>query len=275
MQKTSIVLIAFTLSACSSLDSNSDFVDAVETIKDRKNYVEIVAKDLTPDFKAVAGPNVMRSTLALTANFPKSETKVPESFISFEVSYFQNYDEYETVTYNGTDYKIKALEATKNSCNEHCTTTQYVSFPIDVSTIEQSAEDGLVFTMTSAGKRLVTDFEIPAGYFNAVVDESERYLATGSSAAVAAPVAVAAPAVVKEAKPDPAAVSKPQEMVEYWYQEASDAEKQQFTDWAFQNRKGDVAKLSTDSQSAQMMSYWFGKAGDNERKQILTWLLSQ
>ncbi|MGY3569029.1 DUF2057 family protein [Vibrio paucivorans] len=275
MQKTSIVLIAFTLSACSSLDSKSDFIDAVDTIKDRKNYVEVVAKDYSPDFKAVSGPNIMKSELILNANFPKADVKVPESYIAFEVSYFQNYDEYKTVSYNGNNYPLKSLQATVNSCNEHCTTTQYVSFPIDIESIKTSAKDGFEFQMASSGKGLVTDFEIPAGYFNAVVDESERYLATGSSAAVAAPVAVAAPAVVKEAKPAPAAVSKPQEMVEYWYQEASDAEKQQFTDWAFQNRKGDVAKLSTDSQSAQMMSYWFGKAGDNERKQILTWLLSQ
>lgn len=269
MQKTSILLMAFTLSACSSLDSNSNFTDAVDTVRDRKNYVEVVAKDYSPDFEAISGPNIMKSSLVLNANFAKSEGSVPESFIAFEVSYFQNYDEYKTVSFNNVEYGLNTLQTTVNSCNEHCTTTQYVSFPVDTELVREAAEDGLDFTLTSSGKGLVTSFEVPAGYFKAVVEEADVYLSGVSSPAVAAvPVATVSQMETVEA-------SKPLEMMEYWYEESSELVKGQFEDWAFSNRKGDVGAFETTEQSGQMLEYWFKKSSESERKQIIKWLLEQ
>lgn len=266
MQKSGVVLIAFTLSACSSLGPSSDFVDAVDSVNDRKNYVEVIGKDYSPESKAISGPDVMRSELVLNANYPKTEGEAPSSFIAFEVSYFQNYDEYKTVSYGSNNYPLETMQTTVNSCNEHCTTTQYVSFPLDIDTIEQAAERGFEFVLSTSGKRMVTEFEIPAGYFNAVVEEAERYT-------VSQPAVVAAPVVVAKAPVEE--VSKSVQMTEYWYQEASSEVKSEFADWAFENRKGQVSEFGSAEQSAQMLEYWFSKSSESERKQIIKWLLEQ
>ena len=39
---------------------------------------------------------------------------------------------------------------------------------------------------------------------------------------------------------------------------ASDAEKEQFTDWAFKNRKAIKAPLKTESRVLSMLEYWYG-----------------
>ncbi|WP_394127631.1 hypothetical protein [Vibrio hepatarius] len=266
MQKMGVVLVSFALGACSSLDANSDFIDAIDTVKDRKNFVEVIAKDYSPSFKTINGADIMRSGLILTANFPKADAKVPESNVYFEVSYFQTHDEYTSVSYGGSTYPLKAEKENFQNCNEHCTTTQYVSFPIDIDEIEQAADKGLDFTLSSSGKGMVTEFEIPAGYFNAVVEEAERYT-------VSQPAVVAAPVVVAKAPVEEA--SKSVQMTEYWYQEASSEVKSEFADWAFENRKGQVSEFGSAEQSAQMLEYWFSKSSESERKQIIKWLLEQ
>lgn len=56
---------------------------------------------------------------------------------------------------------------------------------------------------------------------------------------------------------------------------ASDAEKEQFTDWAFKNRKAIKAPLKTESRVLSMLEYWYEKANQDERAEILTWILAQ
>lgn len=67
--------------------------------------------------------------------------------------------------------------------------------------------------------------------------------------------------------------SKPQEMVEYWYGEANQSEKEAFSSWAFQNRKQVSENLKTTDKPSEMLDYWYKKASDEQRSQILTWLL--
>ena len=70
-------------------------------------------------------------------------------------------------------------------------------------------------------------------------------------------------------------ISKPQEMVEYWYQEAEQAEKKDpslilgFP----KNRKQVSADLKTTGKPSEMLDYWYKKASEEQRSQILTWLL--
>lgn len=68
-------------------------------------------------------------------------------------------------------------------------------------------------------------------------------------------------------------ISKPQEMVEYWYQEAAQSEKEAFSSWAFQNRKQVSADLKATGKPSEMLDYWYKKATEEQRSQILTWLL--
>lgn len=68
-------------------------------------------------------------------------------------------------------------------------------------------------------------------------------------------------------------ISKPQEMVEYWYQEAEQSEKEAFSSWAFQNRKQVSEDLKTTGKPSEMLDYWYKKASEEQRSQILTWLL--
>ncbi|MFH0264785.1 YccT family protein [Vibrio rumoiensis] len=68
-------------------------------------------------------------------------------------------------------------------------------------------------------------------------------------------------------------VSKPQEMVEYWYGEANQEEKESFSSWAFQNRKQVSGDLKTAGKPSEMLEYWYKKASNDQRSQILAWLL--
>ncbi|OEF23998.1 YccT family protein [Vibrio rumoiensis] len=67
--------------------------------------------------------------------------------------------------------------------------------------------------------------------------------------------------------------SKPQEMVEYWYAEATPEEKTAFSSWAFQNRKQVSGELSGKGKPSQMLDYWYKKATPEQRSGILAWLL--
>ncbi|MUJ30022.1 DUF2057 domain-containing protein, partial [Aliivibrio fischeri] len=53
------------------------------------------------------------------------------------------------------------------------------------------------------------------------------------------------------------------------------AEQEQFTEWAFANRKSISTQLKSDSKSVEMLSYWYEKASTEDRAQILTWLLNK
>jgi len=266
MQKIGIVLVSLALGACSSLDANSDFIDAVESVKDRRNFVEVIAKSYSPKFNTVNGADVMKSAVVLTGNFPKSQERVPASNMYFEVTYFQTHDEYTKVAFDGETYPLKAFKENFQNCNEHCTTTQYFHFPIEVSDIVEASEQGLDFTLISSSKSMVTEFEVPAGYFNAVLEEAERYTKAQPTVSTA-PVVTAVPVV--ETK------SKPQEMAVYWYEQMNAQQRETVTNWAVKNRRATDVEFETTEQAQQMFAYWFNQANEAEKKAIIIELISQ
>lgn len=67
--------------------------------------------------------------------------------------------------------------------------------------------------------------------------------------------------------------SKNTEMLEYWYDKASDTERSVFIDLAFKNRKSNINTVKTgSSQNLQMMAYWFNESNHSDRKEIINWL---
>lgn len=71
------------------------------------------------------------------------------------------------------------------------------------------------------------------------------------------------------------ASAMPNEMVEYWFLQATQPEKTEFTDWAFKNRKNFDVSIDSESKALQMLSYWYSQADKDQRAQIISWLVSQ
>ncbi|MFA1560809.1 hypothetical protein, partial [Aliivibrio fischeri] len=209
--------------------------------------------------------NAMRNTSQLTANYATTSRAVPESYVAVELSYFKASYAYDSVSFNGTETDITAYSPSTESCSEHCTSTQYFTFPIDNKDIELSAKNGLTYDVHATNGTSKLSFTIPAGYFQAVLDEKALQLEHAPSV-IQQPVAE-----VKVESKD----SKPVEMSKYWFDEATAAEQEQFTEWAFANRKSISTQLKSDSKSVEMLSYWYEKASTEDRAQILTWLLNK
>ncbi len=207
----------------------------------------------------------MRNTSQLTANYATTSRAVPESYVAVELSYFKASYAYDSVSFNGIETDITAYSPSTESCSEHCTSTQYFTFPIDNKDIELSAKNGLTYDVHGTNDTSKLSFTIPAGYFQAVLDEKALQL-EHSSLAVQQPVTE-----VKVESKD----SKPVEMSKYWFDEATVAEQEQFTEWAFANRKSISTQLKSGSKSVEMLSYWYEKASTEDRAQILTWLLNK
>ncbi|EOX3349114.1 DUF2057 family protein [Vibrio cholerae] len=70
-------------------------------------------------------------------------------------------------------------------------------------------------------------------------------------------------------------VSKPTEMVQYLFGEASSAERQEFANWAFTNRAEVAQPMVTQNKLVEMMADWYKKADKAEKASILSWLISQ
>ena len=69
--------------------------------------------------------------------------------------------------------------------------------------------------------------------------------------------------------------SQAMDMIQYWHDKASAKEKQQFADWAFQNRKTISTELTSGNKPLEMLGYWYKEATDKERATILGWLIEQ
>jgi uncharacterized protein YccT (UPF0319 family) len=83
-------------------------------------------------------------------------------------------------------------------------------------------------------------------------------------AAVAAPVSVAKVSNVSPIK-----------MSQDLFSKASASEKDQFTNWAFENRKSIKSELNGEGKILPMLEYWYEKANLDERAELLTWILAQ
>ncbi|WBA15798.1 DUF2057 family protein [Salinivibrio proteolyticus] len=253
---------------CTSLDSSSQFDDVASSVKERRHYVQVVTKSITPDIQVLSGTNVVKASANYVANYPVDKSAGPDvapSRLMTEVSYFKNYQEYETVTINGETVPLKNTQVTSETCTEHCVTTQYVSFPLSPDTVANWPEPQVAYTFSSSGGGNRVQLSIPKAYFLAAYDEASRVLGQQSQSVVSA----SQPISVKTKD------EKPEEMVNYWYQQASEAERRDFADWAFAHRDGGGVVPTTQSQPLQMMGYWYQQATPTSRKAILTWLLNQ
>ncbi|MGL4381373.1 MAG: VvgS protein [Vibrio sp.] len=264
MRKLLIFLTPFVLNACSSLNADSSFQDVLDSVNQRYDFVQLKSKSFTPQVKALKGPDILKSSVDIVANIPRSSNEVPKSHIYLQVSYFENFDEYQTVKYQDKEYTLEVTQPSKSSCSEHCTATQYVRFPIDY-TVLRNQED-FTFTIESASRRLNTQFSIASGFMNALARESDLQLSIGGFQV--SPVLVAEP--VKSM-----AESKTNQMVQYLYSEATSAEQQEFANWAFANRVAVNQPLVSEHKLVTMMADWYQKADKADKAAILAWLISQ
>ncbi|MGC9401510.1 YccT family protein [Vibrio genomosp. F10] len=162
-------------------------------------------------------------------------------------------------------------------------TSLFVSAPSKISRVEQAEEfeknPRFVVTDKSGKEIKVRQDILPAssGISRDYIKELARYNAKHSIEGVAV-VTTATTAVAVESKPKAKASSdqsQPSQMVEYWYEKASNEERTVFSDWAFDNRKTKEVEVIEGSKALEMASYWYSQCDLSERKQILAWLLEQ
>lgn len=258
--KYSIVCFSLLLGGCSTLSVDDSFDDVISEVNQKYNYVSVVAKKVTPEDVTVGGSNTLKNTTYVVANYAKNDKKTPHSFAKVQLSYFKNYDEFTHVEYNGKDTQLDAYKVSSSTCSEHCSVTQYFTFPIDNSDIQKFAKNGFTYTVKTPNNSNKLSFTIPAGYFQAIVNERSVYLDNP---------------IKEEQIIHPAEETKPVEMTKYWFDDATTVEKEQFTEWAFANRKSVTTSLEGNSKSVDMLSYWYEKASIEDKAQILTWLLNK
>ncbi|MDG3088729.1 hypothetical protein P7F88_22775 [Vibrio hannami] len=259
MQKVLTVLSTVLFVGCTTLDSDSNFDDAIAAVNTKHNYKQIVAKPLSPVVETLFGANLVDSKLTLVGNYSQTHTNIPSSYVKLDVTTFKSYTNYSTVKYKEGVVSVEEYAPTAETCSDNCTTTQFLKFPVDNSVLTEVGEDGLNFELNNANNTARYNFHIPGGYINAVTELFDH----GAGQPVVTTVAE------KESK------SKPIDMVEYWYHEASSESQSRFTSWAFENRASISLPFSATNKPEEMMEYWFGKASVDERKTILSWLVVQ
>ncbi|EHU6503968.1 hypothetical protein KZG85_000407 [Vibrio cholerae] len=265
--KTTILFSTITMAVgCSNLDSSSVFNDVAKNVKERHNYVQVVAKDITPNAKAIVGPDIVKSELSYVGNFPKAEgVNIENSYVDMNVTYFKNYDQFDTVAYASQKLKVETYRPLAETCTEHCTTTQWFKFQLSQEYIQQLNSDSVVFTLASSTDKNQVEFTVPKAYFLAVINEA-KFALQGTDVAPVAPI------VAVQAQPT---ASKPNEMIQYLFGEASSAERQEFANWAFANRAEVAQPMVTQNKLVEMMADWYKKADKAEKASILSWLISQ
>lgn len=264
MYKKTLGLSIILLSGCSTLSTDDDFSNAISSVDKRADYISVQAKGITPISNKSVGGNVIKNISQLVANYPlNSAVNVPSSYMTVKLNYIKAHSEYDSVTINGQKLPVETVAPSDETCSEHCTITQHISFPIDNDLIEQSAQRGLTYLVQNANGASQLSFSIPSGYFQAIVNERS------SNRVESRPeIPVATSAEVSQQ-------SKSIEMTQYWYSESTVSEQELFTQWAVANRKSISSSLDSGSKPLQMMGYWFEKATAEEKKQILILLLNQ
>lgn len=257
MLRVLVIFFVLLTVGCTTLDSDSNFDDAIAAVNTKSNYKQVVAKPLLPGSKTVQGSNLVDAKLTLVGNYSDSGQKVPESYIKLDITTFKSYSEYTTVRYKGDEVKVRPYAPSSDTCSDHCTTTYYLTIPVSNSLLISVEDEGLSFELANANNSSVFSFNVPRGYVDAVTDQfgknTEKVLTTA----------------------EPVKASKPTQMVEYWYQEATAESQTRFTEWAFENRTATSQSFNAQNKAEEMMSYWFQKATTEERKQILSWLVVQ
>lgn len=266
----SLLSAALVTVGCSTLDTSSEFSDAVDSIKERSNYVEVYAKSITPDTRALVGANLVKSDLTYVSVHNRGEKPLSkQSTIDMSVSYFKNYDSFHTAVLNGKSIKLDNFRPTSETCTEHCTVTQWLRFPFSQQTLKQFDGKNVTFTISS-GKRNTVEVTVPKAYFEAVEREGLAVVAGGAESARSQ-----SSQGQSSTQSLPVNDSKSIEMVQYWYDKATPEEKEQFAQFAIKNRKGGVQTVTSESQSYNMLQYWYSESSQEERSQVLNWLINQ
>ncbi|MBD1575883.1 hypothetical protein HC723_05360 [Vibrio sp. S11_S32] len=262
MKKVYFLCSILLLSACSNFADDGDYSDAIKKVEDRSNFVEVQGKAFSTGDIIVGDSQILNSAANITAIFPKKDSKNLElSHVAMSMTFFKTYNFYTSAIYNGKTVALKDYKVSSEVCNDNCTTTQYVTFPVDMETLQQARTTGLVYQIVTPNKSSVIDYKIPAGYVEALFNEANGHISNSTNIAAATTIAPITQA------------SKPQEMVQYWFDEASAEQKQAFSSWAFQNRKQVAGELKGSDKPSQMLDYWYKKATPEQRSDILSWLL--
>ena len=263
MLKKIILLSTFSLlGACSTLSTEKDLSNAVETVEDKPTYFEVVGQKLIPDELTNNGAPTLDSGLIITANFAKEGKKSPPSQIKMTVGFLENHKRYEYAVINASKVKLKEYKVSTSMCTEHCKATQYINFPVKNEDLVKAIESEFVFELHQSQGGKTLKFSIPGGYIGALLNSYQV-----NAVQNAAPVT----AVATQEKE----TASPIKMTQALFAKASTAEKERFTDWAFKNRKSIKAELNGKGRRLPMLEYWFEKASEEEKAEILTWILSQ
>ncbi len=256
------------LSGCATLDAQSNFEHSIEDVKHFNGYSLVTSKSYQPDMVALKGAMPAKGHLYIIAGQSnQANVKAPNSEIKLEVMYLKNYSKYTSYTLNGQSQKAINELPVFETCSDLCMNTQYLKLPISNEDLQAAATEGLSFTLNNSNKTIVTQFDIAAGYIAAITDQ----FATEYARQTVTKRSSSAPVIVVNDTPS----DRAEEMVKYWFSEASEAEKEQFLDWALMNRNNNEAKLESEIKAIEMTSYWYSKVEPERRKIVLTWLLNQ
>ncbi|WP_051416067.1 DUF2057 family protein [Salinivibrio socompensis] len=245
---------------CASFDSSSQFnEDVAKSIKERRDYVQVVTKSITPDTQALVGGDIVKATSHYVANYSTSDADkagLASSKLITDVSFFKNYQKFNSVTINGETIDLENIRVTSETCTEHCVTTQHVAFPFSPDTAANWPESNVrfIFSTTGGGNRV--QFSIPKAYFTAANEEAARVVGRRINPSV----------VANRSETNDKVAQQPEAMVDYWYQKANETDRNAFADWAFANRDSNDVLPTTQSQSLQMMGYWYQQATPSSRK---------
>lgn len=269
-KKLMAICITVLLGACSTLDSSSDFYDAIDSVEEKHSSLIVKAKPYTANTTAKKGKNVMKNVLTLTAGVSKREELTHNFKFNLDVTYFKSYQLFTEVSVEGVERPLKEYAPIVESCGDHCTNIQFLTFNIEPNEFSSAVENGLSFDLKTKKDLTVIQFDVPAGYFKAI---QEEITLANNSPQKAQPITVAAVSTPDIATEEH--VSKPQEMTSYWYEQSTPSDQKTLIKWAFQNRTKTEGALLKGSKSVEMASYWFDRATVEEKKLILAWLIEQ
>lgn len=273
MRYLTITFTLIILYGCATLDAQSNFDSSIKDIKHLNGYSQVTSNSYRPEMVALTGAAPTKGSLYFIANQaskPNAKTP-PASKIKLEVSYLKNYSEYTTFTLNGQSQNVINEFPVFETCSDLCINTQYLQLPISNETLRLATKDGLSFVLSSSNETTMTRFDIAAGYIAAITEQFTMTHYTANKKESPAPFVIAEGDASLTNTPS----SFAEGMVKYWFNEASEAEKQRFLDWALVHRKNSEAVLKSEVRTIDMMSYWHRKLKPEQRKVMLTWLLYQ
>lgn len=264
-KKLIVVSISVFLSACATPSYDDNLNNAIEEVLNKPTYFEVVGQSIQPENISRADHNVVESSVFITANIAKEGLQAPSSQVQMKIGYFDSYNPYKYVVVNNKKSEIKAYKVSTSMCSENCIAKQYFTFNVTNEELLKSIESDFIFELkpNTGGKTLT--FRIPGEYVNAIFDGYKANSVVANSVAVAPVVKM----VAEEKKTDAI------KMTQNLFAKATTTEKEQFSDWAFKNRKSISTSLTAEGKILPMLEYWFEKATPEQRAEIVTWIISQ